>query len=372
MKALLRTTAAVLIILAAVVIVDLLYRWTAPEGFDQRIEFARGVAQIVIATTVLVGLWFTQKTVRNSQHTLDHSRRTEAASMYARAVDQLGEESEAVQLGALYTLQSLFSNRVFDREASFNTVQRFVASADAADANNWMGPASGLAKDGLAIIADMAEQQSRSGSGGFLIPRQTSRYEGSNFNAAELTSGLFTNAYFHHSLFVNTRFIDVDFEKVSFYSSRLDSTMFPLCTFRDVQFNQAYLNNTMFSVPYTDDAETTSRLFELFEMGVSAMSKAKAHIYPEGKDYDPTRLAARFEGTVEMGTAALELTHFEHCDLSNVQRLKWINLDKACLSQYTKLPDYLAEQACVWRTRTDSRVDAWQYREVEPDRTSSP
>lgn len=102
---------ALLIVLASAAL------WLRPSGFEEGNEFVRTVAQVVGGFALLAGLYFTAESVRNSAKTLDHQRDSRLHERYFEAIEQLDHQSEAVHIGALYSLKSLFAESVIDRES---------------------------------------------------------------------------------------------------------------------------------------------------------------------------------------------------------------------------------------------------------------
>lgn len=89
--------------------------WIGPSNAAERIDVVTGAAQIIGGFALLLGLFFTHKSLQNSrrgvvlaQETLSLSQRSQDTDRFFRAVEQLGNTSSIdVRVGAVYALGAL-------------------------------------------------------------------------------------------------------------------------------------------------------------------------------------------------------------------------------------------------------------------------
>lgn len=88
--------------------------WLQPSSPSARAEFAKTAAQALGGMALLVGLYFTYRTVQASRATLslavdkqDLDRMGQVAERFTKSLEQLGSTSEGVRTGALYALERL-------------------------------------------------------------------------------------------------------------------------------------------------------------------------------------------------------------------------------------------------------------------------
>ena len=103
------TGALPMIILISVVLAFalLFLAWHQPVSYSAKNDYVRTIAQVGAACALLMGLWFTHKTLQNSVDSLNHQRVSEQNERFFKAVEQLGrsEATADTRVGAIYALR---------------------------------------------------------------------------------------------------------------------------------------------------------------------------------------------------------------------------------------------------------------------------
>ena len=298
--------------------------WNSPSGYDQRADFAKTIAQAAAAATLLVGLWFTNRTVQNSQETLELSHRSHDSDRFSKATEQLGHDKTSVQIGGLFTLQALFFEAKADRTAIFNTIHHYVndvATFDPYDDEARKVAASNPAAAGLTVVSELlASPEYRSLGSGGKVPLW-----GCNFNFAELGEGDLSEASFMRSTLRNATFTALPMSGTDFTSADLTGVTFEGCDLSGATFNGAILSGAKFI------------------HGHDRLVLTNGGRYKWDTSWE-------LEGT-DFSGATFILTDFSHTDLSKAIGLTWAELDHAILTKETKLPPQLCESGCLFMTR---------------------
>lgn len=98
-------------VLASCVLAVLLVRqYLAPSGssFQEKKEFVQLLAQVIGGGALLVGLFFTWRSLENARQSLTISQEGQLTERFTRAIEQLGNErSVSIRLGGIYALERI-------------------------------------------------------------------------------------------------------------------------------------------------------------------------------------------------------------------------------------------------------------------------
>jgi hypothetical protein len=98
--------------------------YVAPSNASQRNEVAQTLAQVVGGSLLLLGLYFTWRTVESAEKTLAATREGQIADRYAKAIEQLGSDNVTVRLGGIYSLERL----ALDSDRDYGAVIQMLAA----------------------------------------------------------------------------------------------------------------------------------------------------------------------------------------------------------------------------------------------------
>ncbi len=85
----------------------LFYAVLSPNSFAERIQAVTILGTIAGALALITNLHFTSQTVDNARRSFDLQAKSQKDERYFRASQQLGDDSEAARIGAIFSLERL-------------------------------------------------------------------------------------------------------------------------------------------------------------------------------------------------------------------------------------------------------------------------
>ena len=330
--------------LFAVAIITMTW-WFVQPGQNQRNEFVKSAAQIAGAIFLALGLYFTHRTVENSQETLEHQRKSQHETLehqrksqqderFFKAAEMLGnKDSIDARIGALFTLEHLANESDSHYYQVIEVISTFVRRRSddiRPDDYRIEGVALPKASHDIEVAFSILGRRRMSLGAGEI--------KGLNLRGAYLCElelkegGEFEMADFARAVFTDATFTDFNFARASFEHAWLRKGTFINCIFILANFYEANAEEvTLLYMGAIDDPYTRIAIEATSGVPpnqVTTYSRELREMTPETPNYGryldhTTWISSRVEKLQILDMASLDLDQEqEPIDLSRMRHLR--------------------------------------------------
>lgn len=314
--------------------------WIDPSNASDRIDLMTGAAQIIGGFALLLGLFFTYKSLQNSQRTLELAQRSQASDRFFTAVEQLGSSSIDVRAGAVYALGMIAEDSDQHYEQSIEVIVRFLRRITSSKTITQETIELGARGDVQAVITTLARRRAfpLNGMHGILnlsglvmegYDFHGGWFQSCDFTGCRLRGSNFSGAILHDACFAMAECIGCHFDGAGMIDTRFVGTQLCEATFHDPT------PNATMTTRLVSGGQTPYKRLEFLDE--SSYDDVKQHLGSQGHRLRHTRFH----------DAILKNTYFYNTSLSEAFGLTGEQVAEARTDGSTQLPDPLPSQAQV-------------------------
>jgi uncharacterized protein YjbI with pentapeptide repeats len=321
-----------LLILVIVSILGIGSWWILQDPQVKRLEFATTLAQGAGASAVLVGLFFTWKTVANSDRNLQLANQSNRSTRFYTAIEKLGDQNIHVQIGALHALSSIAHESPEDRKQCVAVIMSYLRHSMKNIAPEIYDERQSAAEAAIRILG----RRPPDGPVWYRIPLD---FSGLQLSHLDFRGGWFADCNFDFCDLSGSDFSVAVLHEATFINATLTGALFDGAGLFEADFSHAFLHGATFYDPFMDGGSGTFTQPEFNQ----AMKRVKFLSTIDDPWLDESLLekghrlyAADFR---EANTAQ---TVFHNTNLEDVKNITVEQLRAAKLGTSTRLPSRFA------------------------------
>ncbi|MEB3193173.1 MAG: pentapeptide repeat-containing protein [Snowella sp.] len=206
------------------------------------IQAIGGSAIFITGCFALLNYQISQKKLEldkeTSQKNLELADSKQITERFSKAVEQLGEESITVRLGAIYSLERIAKDSKYDHWTIMEVLTAFIREKS----NDDRKPDSKIPQDIQAALTVIGRRNTKSD-----IQNEMLYLDNIDFSGAELRNANFSNIYFAKTKFNYANLYQVKFNNALLYSAEFKYAHLHKADFTDANLTNADLSNANFT-----------------------------------------------------------------------------------------------------------------------------